>query len=231
MILGELVNLRAVDLDDVLVVYRWLNDPVVMDGWGDAGATISQSGVTRRIAGWLDDEEKLGRPVGFLIERLDGDAVGLLVATPTDQERRVFQLSLLIGDPGEWGKGLARDALDAFLDIAFDEWNVRRVWLEVEADNDRAERLYRSAGFELEATLRGARYRHGVRRDVRRFGLTGGMRRDAEHFSPRPHAQDPGELFDVVTSGGEPTGIVKPRWQVHRDGDWHRSIHLWIYGA
>src|SRR6478609_9583009 len=172
MILGELVNLRAVDVDDVRVVYRWLNDPAVMDGWGDAGATISQSGVTRKIARWLNDEEKLGRPVGFVIERLDGVDVGLLIAAPTDQERRVFQLSLLIGDPGEWGKGLARDALDAFLDIAFGEWNARRGWLEVEADNDRAERLYRSAGFELVSRLRGARYRHGARHDVRRFGLT-----------------------------------------------------------
>jgi isopentenyldiphosphate isomerase len=187
--------------------------------------------VTRKIAGWLGDEEKLGRPVGFVIERLDGVDVGLLIAAPTDQERRVFQLSLLIGDPGEWGKGLARDALDAFLDIAFGEWNVRRLWLEVEADNDRAERLYRSAGFELEATLRGARYRHGVRQDVRRFGLTAEMRLIGGHSLPRSQAQDPGELFDVVTSGGESTGIVKPRWQVHRDGDWHRSIHLWIYGT
>jgi RimJ/RimL family protein N-acetyltransferase/isopentenyldiphosphate isomerase len=231
MILGELVNLRAVDLDDVRVIYRWLNDQVVMDGWGDSAATISQSGVTRKIAGWLEDEEKLGRPVGFVIERLDGEAIGLLVAMPTDQEQRVFQLSLLIGDSGEWGKGFGRDALDAFIDVAFDEWNVRRLWLEVETGNDRAERLYRSAGFQLEAKLRGARYRYGVRQDVRRFGLTSSMRSGAETYAPESKAQDPGELFDVVTANGEPTGIVKPRGQVHRDGDWHRSIHLWIYGV
>ena len=35
----------------------------------------------------------------------------------------------------------------------------------------------------------------------------------------------------MVTANGDPTGIVKPRWQVHRDGDWHRSIHLWIFGV
>jgi RimJ/RimL family protein N-acetyltransferase/isopentenyldiphosphate isomerase len=231
MIRGELVNLRAVDLDDGRVVYRWLNDPLVMDGWGDSASTISQSGVTRKIAGWLDDEEKLGRPVAFVIERLEGEAIGLLVALPTDQERRVFQLSLLIGDPGEWGKGFGRDALDAFLDTAFDDWNVRRIWLEVEAGNERAERLYRAAGFELEATLRDARYRHGTRHDVRRFGLTSAVRLGAEPLPSESKAQDPGELFDVVTASGDPTGMVKPRWQVHRDGDWHRSIHLWIFGV
>lgn len=43
-------------------------------------------------------------------------------------------------------------------------------------------------------------------------------------------AQNPDELFDVVTEEGEPTGIVKTRANVHRDGDWHRAIHVWFYG-
>lgn len=43
-------------------------------------------------------------------------------------------------------------------------------------------------------------------------------------------AQDPNEQFDVVTADGEPTGRVKARGAVHRDGDWHRSIHVWVAG-
>lgn len=43
-------------------------------------------------------------------------------------------------------------------------------------------------------------------------------------------AQDPNEHFDVVTETGEPTGIIKTRAHVHRDGDWHRAIHVWFYG-
>jgi isopentenyl-diphosphate delta-isomerase len=36
------------------------------------------------------------------------------------------------------------------------------------------------------------------------------------------------ELIDVLTPEGEPTGVVKPKPDVHRDGDWHRSVHIWI---
>ena len=36
------------------------------------------------------------------------------------------------------------------------------------------------------------------------------------------------ELVDVLTRDGAPTGIVKPKADVHRDGDWHRSAHVWI---
>ena len=43
-------------------------------------------------------------------------------------------------------------------------------------------------------------------------------------------AQDPQELFDVVTEDGESTGITKERARVHQDGDWHRAVHVWFYG-
>jgi isopentenyldiphosphate isomerase len=44
-------------------------------------------------------------------------------------------------------------------------------------------------------------------------------------------AQDPNELFDVVTADGRVTGRVKPRAAVHRDGDWHRALHVWVIGC
>lgn len=44
-------------------------------------------------------------------------------------------------------------------------------------------------------------------------------------------AQDPREPFDVITANGAPTGRVKPRAEVHRDGDWHRAIHVWVAGV
>lgn len=44
-------------------------------------------------------------------------------------------------------------------------------------------------------------------------------------------AQDPNELFDVVTASGEPTGVSKARAAVHREGDWHRAVHVWVTGV
>lgn len=37
------------------------------------------------------------------------------------------------------------------------------------------------------------------------------------------------EYLDVLTETGEKTGISKPRGDVHRDGDYHRAVHVWIY--
>jgi RimJ/RimL family protein N-acetyltransferase/isopentenyldiphosphate isomerase len=228
MILGELTNLRAIEFEDAGLLYGWMNDSAVMAGWGIDAAAVSRAVVGRRIAAWIDAEEKLGRPVAFIIEDLDGSEIGLVIADPSDDEGRKLRLSLLIGSQDEWGKGYGRDALETIVDAAFESWNAHRIWLEVEEGNERAERLYRSAGFQHEATLRKARFRNGGRFDVNRYALV----RNASDEMPEnsSKAQDLTELFDVVTSNGEPTGISKPRWQVHRDGDWHRAIHLWIFG-
>ena len=45
-----------------------------------------------------------------------------------------------------------------------------------------------------------------------------------------PTAQDPREQFDIVCVDGTPTGETKERAAVHRDGDWHRAVHVWVYG-
>ncbi|CAN1814484.1 Nudix hydrolase 3, partial [Linum perenne] len=37
------------------------------------------------------------------------------------------------------------------------------------------------------------------------------------------------EHFDVLTKTGEKTGVSKPRGAVHRDGDYHRAVHVWIF--
>ena len=36
------------------------------------------------------------------------------------------------------------------------------------------------------------------------------------------------EYFDVLDERGNKTGKIKKREDVHRDGDWHKSIHIWI---
>jgi isopentenyldiphosphate isomerase len=41
-------------------------------------------------------------------------------------------------------------------------------------------------------------------------------------------AGDANEPLDVLDASGRPTGEVKPRADVHRDGDWHRAFHLWV---
>lgn len=37
------------------------------------------------------------------------------------------------------------------------------------------------------------------------------------------------ELIDIVNPDGSPTGTVRPKSEVHRDGLWHRAVHVWLF--
>ena len=36
------------------------------------------------------------------------------------------------------------------------------------------------------------------------------------------------EYFDILDEKGNKTGKTKLRSEVHRDGDWHKAVHIWI---
>lgn len=36
------------------------------------------------------------------------------------------------------------------------------------------------------------------------------------------------EQVDILDEKGNPTGEVKLKSEAHRDGDWHRAVHVWI---
>ena len=36
------------------------------------------------------------------------------------------------------------------------------------------------------------------------------------------------EMVEVMNQDGQPTGIYKMRSHVHRSGEWHNSVHVWV---
>jgi len=37
------------------------------------------------------------------------------------------------------------------------------------------------------------------------------------------------EFFDQLNAEGQPLGIRIPRSQAHREGLWHRTVHIWVF--
>ena len=37
------------------------------------------------------------------------------------------------------------------------------------------------------------------------------------------------EYFDILDENGNLTGKTKLRSEVHRDGDWHKAVHIWVF--
>ena len=82
------------------------------------------------------------------------------------------ELSIVLGEPSSWGQGLGTEAMELLLSFAFGPLGLRRVWLIVRADNQRALRLFRRMGFVVVETQVGVVVVDGQPRDKLRMELT-----------------------------------------------------------
>ncbi len=159
MIEGTLINLRPLESGDIDRVYAWINDREVT-------RHLNMRYPISRLAeeNWLG--ERAATPLSyantwFAIETKDGTHIGNVNFHEVHPENRKGHLGIMIGDRSYWSRGYGADALVTFLRFAFDEMDLRRADLTVDADNARAIACYRKVGFVEEGRLRQARYARG----------------------------------------------------------------------
>jgi RimJ/RimL family protein N-acetyltransferase len=173
MIPGETINLRALERQDVPLLHRWFNDPLVMDGWGWSAPARSTHALAAQVEDWLAREIACSRPEALVAESLAGDPIGLVIVRIDRPEAHSVELSLLV-DADHWGQGFGIDVMQTTLEACFDGWGVHRVGVRVEEGNERALALYRRLGFKEEGRLRQAAIRDGRHADVHLFSLLAG---------------------------------------------------------
>ena len=178
MIPGEMINLRAVERQDVPLIHRWFNDSVVMNGWGWSAPARSMHTLAGQVDDWLAREIAFDRPEALIAESLAGDPIGLVIVRIDRPEAHSVELSLLV-DADRWGQGFGVDIMQTTLEACFDGWGLHRIGVRVEESNERALALYRRLGFEEEGRLREAAFRDGRHGDVLLFSLL------AEEWSAR----------------------------------------------
>lgn len=80
----------------------------------------------------------------------NGTPVGLIGLLQIDKVNRKAEYYITIGETGFKQKGIATKATKAIIDYAFEELNLHKVYLTVDARNTHAIRLYEKAGFKQE---------------------------------------------------------------------------------
>jgi RimJ/RimL family protein N-acetyltransferase len=152
MLRGEKVTLRSVEREDLATLWRFWNDlEVELAGGGDPPLPTS----LERLRANFERESREGArdTTDFVIEA-DGECIGHCGLFNVDAAARHCELGITIGDREYWGRGYGREAVRLLLDYAFRVRNLRRVWLEVHAANERAMRAYKACGFVEEGRMR-----------------------------------------------------------------------------
>lgn len=152
MLKGPRVELRTIQTGDAPLMYRWHNDPRVASEMGmrhtlfatsmEEERTALQRIVTTSSEQYLIIQLKGGRPIGYTsLARID-------------LRNASARLTVVIGEPAEWGNGYGKEVTSLLTNYAFNVLNIHRLYLRVPDYNQRAIRCFTACGFQKEGTLR-----------------------------------------------------------------------------
>ena len=142
---GRVVRLRAVEPDDVEIMYRWENDPEV---WRVSGtlAPFSRHTLMKFVEEQQYDLYRT-RQLRLIIENGEGTAVGTLDLFEFDPQHRRAGVGILIYDASQRSRGYASDALRTLEAYAREVLGLHQLWCDVGADNVASLHLFEHAGF------------------------------------------------------------------------------------
>lgn len=145
---GRAVRLRAVEPDDVALLYAWENDPAL---WSVSGtlAPFSQDALSRFIERQQHADIYRTGQLRLMIETLEGVAVGAIDLFEFDHHNLRAGVGILIYDPAVRCRGYASDALRIIVDYAREVLRLHQLWCTVGTNNRASLALFRNAGFHV----------------------------------------------------------------------------------
>jgi RimJ/RimL family protein N-acetyltransferase len=160
---GQRVWLRALERAD-LTAYRRAANSVTVGTWAGYPFPLGTDTADR----WYEHvREHHGRDEYFFAISPLGSTefIGTVWLWGASSRLAGLELSILVTPEAGLGQGIGSDAANAALDFIFGSYDVERIWLTTEVENERAQRAFEKAGFRTEGTIRHHFRREGRWRD------------------------------------------------------------------
>jgi diamine N-acetyltransferase len=160
MLKGKMIELRAVEREDLPRYVAWFNDPDVMRYFGTY-EPMSLAQEERWYESQFDNPQVRNFAVYYQGEHVGGAGYAHL-----NWRDRSAEVGLLIGRKDLWDQGLGTDVLRTLVQFGFEQLNLHRIYLRVYAENARGVHCYEKVGFRHEGRQREAVFRHGRWHDL-----------------------------------------------------------------
>jgi len=154
---GERVRLAAVNPEtDAEIVAAWSRDGEFQSLLNtDAPTLWTARALKAELAEGQGKDEAQINSYAFVIRTLAEDRlIGFIDIDVKPWSQRNGWIAIGIGPREYWGKGYGTDAMRVLQRFAFTELNLDRLTLNVFAYNERAQRSYLKAGFQVEGRQR-----------------------------------------------------------------------------
>jgi len=145
---GNRVYLRSVKISDVTKEYvSWLNSNQINQFLESRFMKHNLSSTKKYIQKIKNNENFI-----FLaIIRKDNEKhIGNIKIGPIDEQHKIGEIGLMIGDKKSWGKGFATDAIKTLTEYAFEDLKLHKVFAGVYQNNMGSIKAFQKVGFFIE---------------------------------------------------------------------------------
>ena len=168
MIVGEKVQLREIEEEDLEAIVMWRNDPEILK-WLFSYLPLSMWKQRMWYKTYAEDDTQQ-----IFIVEVEKTAVGTVGLSHIDCRNQRAELGILI-DENWQKKGIGRETLNLLIEFAWNEMNLRKIKALALEENEAAIKLYKSCGFVEEGVLKEEVYKNGEFKDVLVMALLKGV--------------------------------------------------------
>jgi RimJ/RimL family protein N-acetyltransferase len=160
-LVGRRVCLRPLAREDLIYLQKWLEDAEIRGLIGEVGS-MSKAESEKFLEKVRGDTE---RAWFMVVVKENNKVIGEAGLLRMDRAWRTTDISIIIWEREEWGKGYGTEAVLLLLDHAFRHLDFHRAAVGVVGFNERALRFWEKVGFRKEGVQRDGYYYEGKYHD------------------------------------------------------------------
>lgn len=156
-LVGELIQLRALEPSDLNCLYRWENDTTI---WSVSGtlAPFSRYVLEQYLSSSHQDiytNKQLRLMIDLIFKDEEDDhllesrSIGCIDLFDFDPKNKRAGVGILIANRNDRGKGYATEALHLLIEYGFDALDLRQIYSNVRVDNEQSVALFKKLDFEI----------------------------------------------------------------------------------
>lgn len=161
MSLSDDIIIRESKLEDIDYFYKWELTNEVAEFF----SIENNQSYDTVIRTFIHDDENIYKKQYTIVLKKTGEPIGRIVLNDINKGWKAEIFRIYIGVLSLRGKGYGKQAIRIIMRLAFEEWNIERLYLDHYTGNP-ASKLYLSLGFKYEGVLRKSCKKNGKFYDV-----------------------------------------------------------------
>lgn len=163
-------SLSNLQPSDAIAYVEHLNHPRIHETTENIPYPYTQAHATQWIQRQTDIADQFGKPHLLAIRNSNTDLIGAVGISASDPQSYVAELGYWLA-PQYWGQGIMTEAVEVFVQYAFTDLHLLRLWTRVFEFNPGSQRVLEKNRFQLEGIQRQHLYRNGKFWDDYLYGL------------------------------------------------------------